>query len=280
MNNNFDLNRFGKYYIYELKNIWKNNGMLVLIFALIPAIFYMLYMVFGTLFSGDLELLFTEQFELKGPGAGVRLPIFVTMAVLFTAIFPSRAYGHITEKGRGSSWLMLPASRLEKFTSLVLNCIVAVPAAFLLTYTVSDWIVCLIDKSCGISILEAIFYDQSSWNSETDYIILCGNGIWILFSCMVQTSVTFILGALLFKKWKVLGTIFWMWVLGIMFSVAFGMAVNLSDMEEILENAEVWLRPHLPYFDIWINSTINFFLVIWVSITLIWSWFRLKKLQH
>lgn len=51
MSNTFNFSRFGKYFVYDLKRQWKNIGMLVLIFALSPVIFYMLYMFFAALFD-------------------------------------------------------------------------------------------------------------------------------------------------------------------------------------------------------------------------------------
>ena len=44
MSNTFNFSRFRKYFVYDLKRQWKNIGMLMLIFALSPVIFYMLYM--------------------------------------------------------------------------------------------------------------------------------------------------------------------------------------------------------------------------------------------
>lgn len=54
MDNTFKISRFGKYLVYDLKRQWKNIGMLMLIFALSPVIFYMLYMFFAALFDGGL----------------------------------------------------------------------------------------------------------------------------------------------------------------------------------------------------------------------------------
>lgn len=117
MDNTFKISRFGKYFVYDLKRQWKNIGMLMLIFSLFPIIFYMIYMFFAAMFDGGLMKIFIGL-EIDGPAGGTRFGVFAVMSTIFVMLFPSRAYGEITNKAKGSEWLMLPASRLEKFTSI------------------------------------------------------------------------------------------------------------------------------------------------------------------
>lgn len=126
MDNTFKISRFGKYFVYDLKRQWKNIGMLMLIFALSPIIFYMIYMFFAAMFDGGLLKIFTGT-GIDGPSGGVRFGIFAVMTTIFVMLFPSRAYGEITNKAKGSEWLMLPASRLEKFTSMMLISLIVIP---------------------------------------------------------------------------------------------------------------------------------------------------------
>lgn len=279
MNDRFNFGRFGRLYLHDLTQIWKNNGMLILIFALIPAIFYLLYITFGTLFSGDLDLVFTDAFDLSGPPFAVRLGIALFTAGIFVIIFPSRSYGHITDKSRGSAYLMLPASRGEKYTSMMLNCLFVIPVVFLLCYTAVDALVCLMDKSCGISLVQGLFSDQSSWNKE-DEVIVCCNGLWIFLVSLLCTGSTFTLGAVLFKKWKVLGMIFWLWVLEMFLATAIGLFINLYDVEDLLDRLREFIAPELPRIDIWINTIINAWIALWLAICGTWTWFKIKKFQH
>lgn len=101
MNNTFNFNRFGKYFLYDLKRQWKNIGMLMLIFALFPIIFYMLYMFFAALFSDEGLMWLFFGISTDGPTLWTRFGVFVAMTAIFVMIFPSRAYGEITDKAKG-----------------------------------------------------------------------------------------------------------------------------------------------------------------------------------
>lgn len=144
MDNTFKISRFGKYFVYDLKRQWKNIGMLMLIFSLFPIIFYMIYMFFAAMFDGGLMKIFIGL-EIDGPAGGTRFGVFAVMSTIFVMLFPSRAYGEITNKAKGSEWLMLPASRLEKFTSMMLISLVVIPLVYVVVYFLSDAFVCLLD---------------------------------------------------------------------------------------------------------------------------------------
>ena len=137
MSNTFNFSRFRKYFVYDLKRQWKNIGMLMLIFALSPVIFYMLYMFFAALFDGGLMKLFSGM-SIDGPSIWVRFGMAAVMITIFVMLFPSRAYGEITNKAKGSEWLMLPASRLEKFTSMMLISLIVIPLVYVVGYFLSD----------------------------------------------------------------------------------------------------------------------------------------------
>lgn len=172
MNNNFNFGRFGKYFVYDLKRQWKNIGMLVLTFALSPVIFYMLYMFFAALFDGGLMKLFSGM-SIEGPSIWVRFGMAAVMISIFVMLFPSRAYGEITNKAKGSEWLMLPASRLEKYMSMMLVTLLVIPIMYIVVYLLSDGLVCLFDKSCGGTLMSFRINDLL----RTTDIIIPANGL-------------------------------------------------------------------------------------------------------
>ena len=89
MSNTFNFSRFGKYFVYDLKRQWKNFGMLMLIFALFPIIFYMIYMFFAAMFDGGLMKIFIGL-EIDGPAGGTRFGVFAVMSTIFVMLFPSK----------------------------------------------------------------------------------------------------------------------------------------------------------------------------------------------
>lgn len=275
MDNTFKISRFGKYFVYDLKRQWKNIGMLMLIFSLFPIIFYMIYMFFAAMFDGGLMKIFIGL-EIDGPAGGTRFGVFAVMSTIFVMLFPSRAYGEITNKAKGSEWLMLPASRLEKFTSMMLISLVVIPLVYVVVYFLSDAFVCLLDKSCGDSLMS---FRINKEIGSSDFAIPA-NGFWILASSIVENAIVFLLGGLIFKKWKVVGTVLVLFALQIVFSGLLSVFITNADLDWWGNWFADWTIRHADSIDIWLNAFINFWLLLILAICGTWSWFRIKRLQH
>lgn len=275
MNNTFNFNRFEKYFGYDLKRQWKHIGMLMLIFALFPIIFYMLYMFFAALFDGGLLKMFSG-IEIDGPSMWTRFGVFAAMTIVFVMLFPSRAYGEITDKAKGSEWLMLPASRLEKFVSMILITLVVIPFVYIIVYLLSDAFVCLLDKSCGDSLLSF----RIKTTTYDDPFVIPANGFWILASNIVGNAIVFLLGGLTFKKWKVVGTLLVIFALQLILSGLISAFITNADLGWWDEWFKDWAIRHADNFDIWLNAFINFWLLLLLVVCGTWSWFRIKRLQH
>lgn len=275
MDNTFKISRFGKYLVYDLKRQWKNIGMLMLIFSLFPIIFYMIYMFFAAMFDGGLMKIFIGL-EIDGPAGGTRFGVFAVMSTIFVMLFPSRAYGEITNKEKGSEWLMLPASRLEKFTSMMLISLVVIPLVYVVVYFLSDAFVCLLDKSCGDSLMS---FRINKEIGSSDFVIPA-NGFWILASSIVGNAIVFLLGGLIFKKWKVVGTVLVLFALQMVFSGLLSVFITNADLEWWGNWFADWTIRHADSIDIWLNAFINFWLLLILAICGTWSWFRIKRLQH
>lgn len=275
MDNTFKISRFEKYFVYDLKRQWKNIGMLMLIFSLFPIIFYMIYMFFAAMFDGWLMKIFIGL-EIDGPAGGTRFGVFAVMSTIFVMLFPSRAYGEITNKEKGSEWLMLPASRLEKFTSMMLISLIVIPLVYVVVYFLSDAFVCLLDKSCGDSLMS---FRINKEIGSSDFAIPA-NGFWILASSIVENAIVFLLGGLIFKKWKVVGTVLVLFALQIVFSGLLSVFITNADLDWWGNWFADWTIRHADSIDIWLNAFINFWLLLILAICGTWSWFRIKRLQH
>lgn len=275
MDNTFKISRFGKNFVYDLKRQWKNIGMLMLIFSLFPIIFYMIYMFFAAMFDGGLMKIFIGL-EIDGPAGGTRFGVFAVMSTIFVMLFPSRAYGEITNKEKGSEWLMLPASRLEKFTSMMLISLIVIPLVYVVVYFLSDAFVCLLDKSCGDSLMS---FRINKEIGSSDFVIPA-NGFWILASSIVGNAIVFLLGGLIFKKWKVVGTVLVLFALQMVFSGLLSVFITNADLEWWGNWFADWTIRHADSIDIWLNAFINLWLLLILAICGTWSWFRIKRLQH
>ena len=275
MSNNFNFARFGKYFVYDLKRQWKNIGMLTLIFALFPIIFYMIYMFFAALFDGGLVSMFTGG-VIIGPPLWARFAVFGCMITIYVMLYPSRAYGEITDKAKGSEWLMLPASRLEKFASMTLNTLIVIPLIFLIVYLFSDTLVCLFDKSCGDSLASFRINDVIG----TQDIIFPANGFWIAAANVIVSASIFLLGGLIFKKWKVVGTVLVLFAISMVWSLGLSALVTNMDFEEVGEWIVDWSQRHADSLDLWFNGFMNLYIWLVVMICMAASWFRIKRIQH
>ena len=278
MDKSFDIKRFGQYFAYDLKSVWRENSVFLLVWCLLPVFIYMIYMFFSFVGGGIPTFL---SGELSRPPMALRAGLFVTAAILFIMVLPSKAYGFVTEKAKGSSWLMLPASRLEKFLSMLIICLVLVPLAFFCTYLLSDALICLMDGKCGGSIISSWANINSLENTEGE-IKIGANGLWFIVSWVLQTSSIFLLGALLFSKTKVLKTILALFVLSM---VLFALTVAVIELfpgsfPDFGIRFTEWMKNHADHLDFWFNFWNNLVLAVVVIGCGIWSWFRVKNMQH
>ena len=214
--------------------------------------------------------------EIDGPAGGTRFGVFAVMSTIFVMLFPSRAYGEITNKEKGSEWLMLPASRLEKFTSMMLISLIVIPLVYVVVYFLSDAFVCLLDKSCGDSLMS---FRINKEIGSSDFVIPA-NGFWILASSIVGNAIVFLLGGLIFKKWKVVGTVLVLFALQMVFSGLLSVFITNADLDWWGNWFADWTIRHADSIDIWLNAFINFWLLLILAICGTWSWFRIKRLQH
>ena len=275
MKDSFNFNRFGKYFLYDLNARWCDLGIFFLVFALFPFIFYLIYMVLGTLGTNSLGAIFAGD-RIDGPALIVRFITFAIVTGLFVILFPARAYGFITEKKAGSDYLMLPASRAEKFTSMMLISLVVIPVAFVAIYFISDWLLCLLDKTCGNSML---LTNLNELGSHAD-VLMVGNGIPLLLATMAESIVIFLLGSLIFKKWKVGYTIIALFAINMVLSIIMGMVFGNLNPENIAQFMEKHMMKLADHLELYINLWIDAALILLVGGCGIWSWFRLKKQQH
>ena len=279
MNNTFNFKRFGKYLAYDLKSVWEEQRVFLLTYALIPVITYIV-IVFFALVGHGFSMDFSD-YTLARPSIALRVSVFSLVSVIFLIFFPSRTYGFITDKAKGSAWIQLPASRLEKFSSMMLICLVIIPVAFFCAYLISDALVCLVDKNCGSSIFSSWnSLDMTSYDEDGKSFKIAGKGIWFLANGVLQIVSVFLLGALIFKKNKVAKTILTLFVISLVLSAIIGLAVSTIDIESFSDKIQAWALNYADNIDFWANFWSNVELAVIVVGLGIWSWFRVKNIQH
>lgn len=290
MNNDvLNMNRFGRYLVTDIKNAIARYGISFLIMATISLTSYLLVGFFAAIVgAGWYSLEVAPRTVIMG----------ITLIVL-TITAPAKIFGFVTDKKEGSSFLMIPASSLEKTLSMIIVCCVIVPFAFFAVYMSLDQILCLIDSRCGDSIAIAVNSGQTLLNEafhkaslESQNIIpdySSFSSVWMYLDDLAQGFLIFLLGALLFKSSKPAKTIGCLILLSIALSMIVTPIITHGAMEKFKEAAAnsnmtpeelfnmfpfiSWSMKHAVLMD-WVSDTIvNIGLAIAI-------YFRVRKIKH
>jgi len=222
MSNVFDIKRFGKYFVYDLKNLRNRGGLALLVLSLMPLI-HMFFYKFSSIFLTELRG--------SGPSVASRVAILAMAFIILFCIFGMINYGFITDKKTGSDWTLLPASAFEKFLSMMIISVVIVPAVFFTLYFISDWLVCLIDPSCGNTIRRA------AYNFKDEIADQCYLNIpLIVYMGLICNILFFVLGAIVFPRKKFLYTFLVMMGLQMVFSFILSIVVGNFDFIDQIGN--------------------------------------------
>ena len=273
MSNTFNINRFGKYWLYDLKMAWKRYGFGFMFMSIFPIIYYILGAIFIILFSKEHNL--SDYHGIEFAGRAIAFGIASGVLVLS---YPKGVYGLVTDKEKGSAWLMLPASRLEKFTAMMLNCLVIAPIIFLALYLASDAILTAFDPQMGDPLaITGHKFSQGVFSTSYENIQISSFAfLTLVLISLIEYLSIFLTGAVYFKKHKVLFTILILMGLQTFFSWII-MMLGMSNAEPSwLEN----INPTTQDFVNLLNWLTNIGLIVILAITGTMIWLRLKKLQH
>ena len=207
MNNIFDIKRFGKYFLYDLRNAKNNYGLSLLIIGTLSISSFVIYELFS--------LIFTQSFT-EVPVAMKYMVFFISITVVLLGA-GTKIYGNLTEKRAGSNFLMLPASTFEKWLSMGLILSIILPVILLALQLGSDALASFIfPNTYGDRLLELIAMQELKDNLIENGIRINWTGILLLE--WSEYVLTFALGAICFKKSKIAKTILCIFGLSMIFS--------------------------------------------------------------
>ena len=271
----FDIRRFWRYVVMEANIILSDYGLSLLITGASGAILF--------LFSGFYNLLLDGEWNSQD--LPTRLTIMTLAFVTMCVSMPTKCYGKITERSHGTSYLMLPASRLEKFLSMVLYSCIVIPLTFLVLFLLLDLVVSSIfqpfDGSIVAGVIKAYRELQVTLASgiiPESLFILRQPQLYIVN--VWTTLLVFLLGAIYFKSGKTAKTILMVvlfWVVMVLISIPVGRALNIN-WSGLFENIEDATILGGVVHNIVIAKEIAD--VVTISILLCAIWFRLKRLNH
>lgn len=289
-NDIFNLNRFGRYLMTDVRNAVSNYGISILVMATLGLSI--------DVFVGLFHMIVSEGWQ--GIGIFARVPLFLLAFAVTLVSAPSKLFGHITEKKAGSAFLTLPVSTLEKTLSMVIVSCIMVPAAFVIVYLSIDLMVCSCDSTCGESLIEAAttfradILDSLVCRHISDLSVVMNkpeslDNPLLYIDDIVGVSLLFLLGALLFKKSKIaktIGSIILICMVLSMIATPLLVSGIKYDMVQLMLNNEltpVTFSQHFPVLT-WIcrnlalADTINDTVINLLLIFLIWL--RIRKINH
>ncbi len=288
-NDIFNINRFGRYLMTDVRNAVSNYGISILVMATLG--------LSCNVFAGLFNMIVSDGWQ--GMGIYVRTALFLIAITVTLLSAPSKLYGHITEKKAGSAFLTLPVSTLEKTLSMVIVSCILVPAVFVIVYLSIDLIVCACDSTCGRSLVEAVTTFKveildGMRVSMAELSVVMNNpealvNPLLYIDDIIGVSLLFLLGALLFKKSKIaktIGSIILICMVLSMIATPLLVSGIKYDMVQLMLNNEltpVTFSQHFPVLT-WIcrnlalADTINDTVINLLLICLIWL--RVKKISH
>jgi len=294
-NDIFDLRRFGKYFASDIKTCWANYGLsLLTISILLPMIVYILPTAMNLILKATWD----------GPDMGFRFFVFGMAMFCIVVTMPVKCYGKITEKQYGSFWLTLPASRLEKFITMVIMTCIIVPVTGAVLYLGVDALICALDHTCGNNLVAgAIEWFRNLSNLKEVTVNLIDEHLKIENASLAQElvrqvthpmlyideifciSLPFLLGAVYFKNGKTVKTFLVIFAVSTAVSIIATPALttwtkdimsNLGSQDDATLMRSLFgsgLFRHLVLIDTISDTILNVALLTGI-------WFRIKTLKH
>jgi len=275
MNNVFDIKRFWNYFCWDVRNAYNNFGLSLLICGLLPAMMFIVWLI-GSYVFGNVDTF--GNAEIFRDTTKIMMIIGAFFVVILA--FPVKQYGGLTDKKAGSTWLMLPASTLEKFISMLLVTCVVVPVCLIVMLFAVDGLLGFIPaygNRMFVNIPAAIQNVMNEINSNSE-VTLSMNIPYIVYLNYCRNILVFTLGAIFFDKSKVAKTILALLLLGFVISTIGGLSIFHSVYNE---NPKAFLDS----FDVdklptYINIFFNLVNIVIFALLDLGIYFRLKTLKH
>ena len=266
MNNVFDIKRFGNYFLYDLRRGWNNYGISLLILGIMPALVFLVYQFFSII-SGNGVGETPDEMKFLG--------LILTCVVVFFGA-GAKLYGFVTEKRAGSDFLMLPASTLEKWLSMVLlTCLVLPVILFALLFATDGLMGLVFPTAYGNRIFEIGLGKELTDMLDSEGIYFNFPAMMILNWC--ESILIFVLGAVCFKKAKVAKTLLCLAIVGMVSSTLLVAFFGTSSIDPD------WLSEHFASPEKAINA-FNLFLNIFYGVVICGLlgglYYRLRTLKH
>ena len=274
----FNFSRFSKFFVSDLKSCTSNFGLsFITLSAIIPLAAYIICILIN---------LTCNDGNWQAPGVIFRTFLLVITMICITIFMPVKCYGKLTEKNYGSFYLLIPASTLEKFLSMIILCAVISPLVACSIYFLVDSLLCLVDPTCGDNVFYLISNARKTIMDfvheldmeDTSYLLNFAHNVsspWLYLDDIFGASLPFLLGALVFRRSKTAKTILSLIGISIVFSILSAPFID-NFFETTFDNIDIFendIFTNLPLIDTISDTIVNLLFLAAI-------YFKLKTLKH
>ena len=270
MNNSFDWNRFGKLLRRDFRAIWPNFGLTMLIITILPLAAW-LFML-----SVDVDEAIAPEF---------RWFMILGCVSLSACMAPSRLYKTSNLPNRGIHFAMLPASKREKFWSMLFYSVLVCPAMVFVGGVLFDFLL----SALPFGPYKQWLFESGAWLDgeslwdvlmKSEYISFPVRSLGLILLMMASSYLlgasTFFFSATLFRKHKVLLTFIALWLISFVCSLFVMPVVTLltANNPEILTRITEILAMQGTWYGYVVLYVLGSLLLLW------WSGRRLRNMKY
>ena len=281
MSQTFDIKRFGKVLAYDIRRLSPRNfrsgertgnmGINIISFAFMPVVISLVNILMGE--------------QAAGVPVWVRWFMLLFMAAFMACLVPEVHYNAVNQKKGGSYYAMLPASKLEKYLSMLLMTLVICPlltfcGAFvvdtLITFLplhVNEGYLWQIDSLLGHFGINPYEGLPAIYSVRAYMVAIFG---YILF------AMAFVFGNTLFRKSKTALTMLCLFGIGFVVSI-----VSLFVTIAVAANSNVELATDYRVMHVftgsfygWVNNIGLGMQVLFITLLVYYSWRRIKRMGY
>ena len=271
MNEVFNFKRFGTYFLYDLRQMWRKHSRPAFLIGCSIAILYVIWVLFS--------LIFTQSWN--APGVEVRSTLLL-VAFTILELYQARTYGYLTDPREGAEWLMVPASRAEKFVSMILMTLFVIPVLFLVVFFTLDGLFALVDPTYGKALIVGFWeayrkiFDMASISGQSPVTFSTGALVYLSVVGFFCNYLYFLLCGICFKRNKIVIAIAIIFAFSTLLSVGSGLAIPILAVRHPMNVDALQIARLTAGL---LNGTEVFCCLL--AIGLGWGiWRRIKTLQH
>ena len=282
MNKKFDIKRFWLFLKRELVRAYNDMGLTTLILGLAPAILFGIIQAFALIISGEMV-----SFTFTG------ILAFSMALLLGCIVIPIKLYGPLTDKRFGSEWLMIPASRIEKFTTMMLiTCVIAPICITAITFVTDGLLSLIFHDQYGqvlatkfnfkdmMDFMKGMVYsmggDASDFEGVEDVRFHMSTASVLILN-WIEYTVFYLLGAVIFDKSKFGKTLLCLMALSMVMSMGSTAIVSFCNFDGLIDAISNENPQKL------INYIMTLVYVLYAILALVpayFIWRRVKTLKH